>query len=51
MKKIKLIMFTTSLALALFVSCSGGGGSSRIKAPKLTVPTNGKNPFIIIQNN
>ncbi len=43
-------MLTTSVVLALFVSCSGGGGSSRIKAPKLTVPTNGKNPFIIIQN-
>ena len=50
MKKIKLIMFTTSLVLALFVSCSGGSSSSRIKPPKLTVPTNGKNPFIIIQN-
>lgn len=49
MKKIKLIIFTTSLALAFFVSCSGSG-SSRIKPPKLTVQTNGKNPFIIIQN-
>ncbi len=45
----KTLWITSILSLALFISCSSGSGS-RYKQPKLTVPTNGKNPFIIIQN-
>ncbi len=48
MKNLKILLGAVSIIL--FAACSNASGGGGGKGPKLTVQTNGKKPFIIIQN-